>query len=69
MNLMLDGTTGIADFQCQQILEDRYHRLEPVLPQGRSVPMDDAAKIPYLTKFAESISIKKTINWLKKQWF
>jgi patatin-like phospholipase/acyl hydrolase len=69
MNLMLDGTTGIADYQCQQILDNRYHRLAPVLPQGRSVSMDDTEKIPYLMKFAESISISKTVNWLKRQWF
>lgn len=69
MSLMLDGTTGIADYQCKQILDNRYHRLSPTLPLGRSVAMDDAAKIPYLMKFAESISIRKTVNWLKKQWF
>ena len=68
MNLMLDGTTGIANYQCQQILGNRYHRLEPVLPPDRPVAMDDATKIPYLIKFADSISIRKTINWLKKHW-
>lgn len=68
MNLMLDGTTGIADYQCQQILDRRYHRLAPALPPGRSVPLDDAAKIPYLIKFAESTSIRKTVNWLGKHW-
>ena len=68
MSLMLDGTTGIADYQCKQILDNRYHRLAPTLPQGRSVAMDDAAKIPYLIKFADSISVGRTVNWLKKHW-
>jgi hypothetical protein len=27
INLMLDGTAGIADYQCRQILDARYHRL------------------------------------------
>lgn len=68
MNLMLDGTTGIADYQCRQILDDRYQRFAPAFPPGQSVPMDDAAKIPYLIEFAESLSIRKAVNWLKKQW-
>jgi patatin-like phospholipase/acyl hydrolase len=68
MNLMLDGTAGIADYQCRQILADRYHRLAPSFPTGRSVPMDDATNIPYLIEFAESISIRKTVNWLSRHW-
>ena len=68
MNLMLDGTTGIADYQCRQILDDKYHRFAPAFPPGQSVSMDDAAKIPYLIEFAESLSIRKTVNWLKKKW-
>jgi hypothetical protein len=68
LNLMLDGPAGIADYQCQQILDDRYHRLAPAFPPGRSVPMDDTAKIPYLVEFAASLSIQKTVKWLKKYW-
>ncbi len=68
LNLMLDGPAGIADYQCQQILDDRYHRLAPAFPPGRSVPMDDTTKIPYLIEFAESLPIQKTVKWLKKHW-
>ena len=68
INLMLDGTVGIADYHCRQILDDRYHRLAPVFPPDRSVAMDETAKIPYLIDFAESLSIRKTVDWLKKYW-
>jgi patatin-like phospholipase/acyl hydrolase len=68
INLMWDGTSGIADYQCQQMLGDRYHRLAPVFPPGRSVPMDGSAKIPYLIEFAESLPIRKTVNWLRTYW-
>ena len=68
VNLMLDGTNGIADYQCQQILDEHYHRLAPVFPQNVTVPWDDINKIPYLIEFAESFPINKTILWLKQNW-
>jgi patatin-like phospholipase/acyl hydrolase len=68
INLMLDGTNGIADYQCQQILGEHYHRLAPVFPQGVTVPMDDIDKIPYMIEFAESVALEETISWLKQNW-
>ncbi len=68
IDLMLDGTAGIADYQCRQILGSRYHRLAPVFPVGVTVPMDDVSKIPYMTEFAETLTIDDTITWLKQTW-
>ena len=68
IDLMLDGTAGIADYQCRQILGSRYHRLAPVFPVGVTVPMDDVGKIPYMTEFAEVLAIDDTITWLKQTW-
>ena len=55
IDLMLDGTAGIADYQCRQILGERYHRLAPLFPAGTSVSMDDVKKIPYMIQFAEKV--------------
>jgi patatin-like phospholipase/acyl hydrolase len=66
--LMLDGTAGIADYQCRQVLGERYHRLAPVFPPGRTVPMDDVDKIPYLIEFAEALPIDETVEWLRSAW-
>jgi len=68
INLMLDGTAGIADFQCSQILRERYHRLAPVFPAGKTVPLDDIEKIPYMIEFAEALPIENTVDWLKQNW-
>ena len=68
ISLMLDGAAGIADYQCQQILGQRYHRLAPVFPEGVTVPMDDVDKIPYMVKFSEKLNIDKTLEWLGKTW-
>ncbi len=68
INLMLEGTAGIADFQCGQILEERYHRLAPNFPPGTSVPLDDVKKISYLIEFAEEELLGKTPGWLREVW-
>jgi patatin-like phospholipase/acyl hydrolase len=68
INLMLDRTVGIADYQCHQMLRERYHRLAPVFPVGKTVPMDDIDKIPYMIEFAEAWPIDETINWLTETW-
>ncbi len=68
ISLMLDGAAGIADYQCQQILGQRYHRLAPVFPEGVTVPMDDVDKIPYMVKFSEKLNIDNTLEWLGKTW-
>lgn len=68
ISLMLDGTAGIADYQCRQLLGERYHRLAPVFPAGTTVPLDDVAKIPYLVEFAEGIPLDATVDWLAENW-
>ncbi|MCE7956544.1 hypothetical protein FBQ97_02310 [Acidobacteria bacterium ACD] len=68
ISLMLDGTAGIADYQCEKMLGDRYHRIAPVFPPGTTVPMDDVDKIPYMIEFAESWPIDKTVDWLTRVW-
>ena len=68
VSIMLDGTAGIADYQCHQILGDRYHRLAPVFPRGMSIPMDGVDRIPYMTDYAQSLDLSATIDWLKATW-
>ena len=68
VSLMLDGTAGIADFQCQQILGSNYHRLAPVFPPGTTIPMDAVERIPDMISFAQSVKLDKTIAWLATNW-
>jgi hypothetical protein len=71
VTLMLDGTSGIADYQCHQILGDRYHRMAPVFPPDISIPMDAVDRIPYMVEFAESdqhVDLTATIQWIEDYW-
>jgi patatin-like phospholipase/acyl hydrolase len=64
--LMLHGVCGIADYQCRQLLGDRYHRLAPDLMQGWAD--DDVSKIPDMVQFAESFDLSETIQWIQSRW-
>jgi patatin-like phospholipase/acyl hydrolase len=68
ISLMLDGISGIADYQCHQMLRDRYHRLAPVFPPDVSIPMDGVKKIPYMIQFAEGLDLRPTIRWMWRHW-
>lgn len=68
ISLMLDGVSGIADYQCRQMLRDRYHRLAPVFPPDVSIPMDGVKKIPYMIDFADGLKLAKTVDWMKTHW-
>jgi patatin-like phospholipase/acyl hydrolase len=68
ISLMLDGISGIADYQCRQMLRERYHRLAPVFPPEVSIPMDDVKKIPYMIDFAEGLDLRSTIRWMRRHW-
>jgi patatin-like phospholipase/acyl hydrolase len=68
ISLMLDGSTGIADYQCHQMLRERYHRLAPVFPPDVSIPMDDVDRIPYMIEFADGLNLGRTVDWLGTHW-
>jgi patatin-like phospholipase/acyl hydrolase len=65
LNVMMDGSVGVADYECRQLLGDRYCRLEPVFPPGKSFPMDGVSKVVDLISFAQSVDLTSTIAWLK----
>ena len=65
VDLMLQGVSGIAHFQCSQILRDRYHRLAPVFPPGTDFDMDDAGRIPEMIEFAGQVDVGPAASWIR----
>jgi uncharacterized protein len=68
INLMLDGVNGIADYQCRQILRDRYHRFAPTFPPDKNIAMDAVDQIPYMIDFAEHLDLSEIVTWLTANW-
>lgn len=68
ISLMLDGVVGIADYQCKQILGDRYLRIAPKFPPGVSIPLDGVKRMPEMITFANGVSLTDAVAWLKTNW-
>jgi len=68
VNLLLDGISGVADYQCRQILRGRYHRLAPVFPANVSIPMDGVDRMDYMIQFAGTVDLDATITWIRNNW-
>lgn len=68
IKLMLDGSVGIADYQCRQLLGDRYHRLAPKFPPDVAIGSDDVKRIPELIALATALNLQPTLDWLGANW-
>jgi hypothetical protein len=68
INVLMDGVSGIADFQCRQLLHERYRRVAPVFPRGKVVGLDDVGRIPELVAFASKVDLRAAQRWLESSW-
>jgi len=71
VDLILDGTTGIADYQCARLLGDAYCRLEPYFGPGVRWGLDEAAQVPEMVDFARKWGpkeLKAAAAFLRKRW-
>ena len=71
VKLMLDGTLGVPDYQCQQILGKRYQRLNYTFPPGREIELDEYEKRDRLVDIGENHmgpELSRTARWLKREW-
>lgn len=62
LDIMMSGSSGVADFQCRRVLNDQYHRLQPILPEP--IGMDAVNAMERLVQIADSIELSETIDWL-----
>ena len=69
VSILIEGSVGIADYQCRQILGDRYFRLNGQFPPDKKFDMDDIGKMDDLVSFARtSVDTSAAVTWLKKCW-
>jgi uncharacterized protein len=66
LRLLRDGNIGLAEQQCQLLLDERYHRLSPRLP--RTFSSDNWAACGELEQVGEEADISATVAWLQAHW-
>jgi patatin-like phospholipase/acyl hydrolase len=76
IEIMMDGAVGIADYQCQRLLGDRYMRGNVTF--DKYIKMDDVSKIDALVKYGAgnavqfkcgtggAVDLAGALAWLKK---
>lgn len=64
VSLMLEGGSGLVDYQCRQLLGERYFRLDPYLPYP--IAMDRVDKIPLLQQLANEYDLRPVLHWLQR---
>jgi uncharacterized protein len=62
LQLILEGTASVADYQCRQLLGSRYHRLDPNLPYP--IELDHVHRIPDLRRLALQVDLDASLRWL-----
>ena len=63
LGLITEANIGVPDYQCQQILDDRYYRLDPTLPHF--VRLDDIRQAHTLREWAQVVDLAPVLDWLK----
>jgi patatin-like phospholipase/acyl hydrolase len=65
-SIMLEGGVGVADYQCKQILGERYLRIDPALPA--SVSIDRLDEIPIFEEIGQLEDLRAANGWLKRYY-
>ena len=66
LDILMDGSVDVVDFECKQILRDKYYRLNPKL--SYDYPLDDWKNVPALLAIAQDTDIDPVVLWLEKNW-
>ncbi len=62
--LLTAGSMGVAEYQCEQLLGNRFHRITKVLEDR--IAMDAIGRVDELVEIADGINLSSTMRWLKK---
>ena len=68
LEVLMDGVAGISDYQCQQLLDDRYHRLQVTFGKKEKIDMDNVKKISRMDEIGRTHDVRATRKWIKQHW-
>jgi patatin-like phospholipase/acyl hydrolase len=66
ISLMMEGSMGLADYQCKQLLLNHYLRINPVLPVP--VGLDGLDQVPMMKSLAVQFDLEEARAWLKRNF-
>jgi patatin-like phospholipase/acyl hydrolase len=66
ITIMIDGVSGVADYQCRQLLGPRYLRLDVLF--DRDIGLDNVDEMSYLVQLADREEINETQKWFSNYY-
>jgi patatin-like phospholipase/acyl hydrolase len=66
LKVLFDGSVAASHFSSRATLGERYHRIQPVLPED--VDLDDHTKVPLLLSVADAMDLEEELAWLRVHW-
>jgi patatin-like phospholipase/acyl hydrolase len=66
ISLIMEGSQGLADYQCRQALGEQYLRLNPVLPIP--IGLDGLKEVPAMKEIAKNQDLSDVVKWLKSNF-
>ena len=63
VNIVMDGGSEVADYQCRQILKDQYFRLQPQLL--KPIGMDEWRSTGEMIEIADAIDLEPILAWFE----
>jgi hypothetical protein len=66
ISLMMEGSMGLADYQCRQLLHNHYMRINPVLPVP--IGLDGLDQVPMMKSLASQFDLEDARAWLKRNF-
>lgn len=67
INILVDGVSGVADYQSKQLLGDRYNRLQINLGKEK-IAMDAVKMLDRMDEIATTHDISNTVAWIDKHF-
>ena len=64
--LVSEGMTGLVDYQCNQLMKENFHRVNPYL--FKSIGLDGIEYIKEMDVFARAIDLTDTFIWIDKNY-
>jgi patatin-like phospholipase/acyl hydrolase len=68
VNIMIEGVTDVATYECSQILRDRFHRVQPIIPRSNPIALDQWQKRDDLVAYGMAYDLDSTIAWIQQFW-
>lgn len=68
VSLMIDGVMDVAHYQCTQILDAGYHRIDTELPAPIALDATDAVRLRQLLDAADTYDLDAAVAWISAHW-